>query len=107
MKVRSFAAPAHAPLLGTESQRFLFGILLFVRELKRPHLGGARGMILAQRMPLPCTRHQNSREVRMPVERDAEHVPRFALVPIGGGTDLGDSWGGQAHLRSSATFSRT
>jgi hypothetical protein len=33
-------------------------------------------------MPLPVVGEQDPNEVRMPVEPDAEEVPRLALVPV-------------------------
>uniref|UniRef100_Q7R783 Uncharacterized protein n=1 Tax=Plasmodium yoelii yoelii TaxID=73239 RepID=Q7R783_PLAYO len=48
-------------------------------------------MILAQGMALPGRRHDEAAQVGMPVETDAEHVPDFALVPVGGGADGNDA----------------
>src|SRR5258707_2457612 len=41
-------------------------------------------VIAAQRMPDPVVGHEDSRELGMPVEDDAEQVVRLALVPVGG-----------------------
>ena len=76
------AAALHAPLFGAEAQRFLFGLLLLFGKLERPHLGGARRMILSQRMPCPAPRHQDALQVRVAGKGDSEHVPYFALVPV-------------------------
>src|SRR5262245_37828604 len=51
-------------------------------------------MLLAQGMPLPRAGHQNSLQVWMIVKPDSKHVPDFALIPIGGGPDVGDGWEG-------------
>src|SRR5665213_20320 len=40
-------------------------------------------MILAQWVTSPGFRHQNPGQVRMILEHDAEHVPYFALIPVG------------------------
>ena len=55
------------------------------------HLGGAEGVLLAQRVPLPVVRHQDAAQVGVAAEADAVHVEDFALVPVGGGEDGGDA----------------
>src|SRR5260370_17812091 len=54
---------------------------MLFRELDRL---AADGVIAAQRMPDPVVGHENSRQLGMPVEDDAEEVVRLALVPVGG-----------------------
>ena len=81
MKSESSLARFMPEFLGIEAQRFLFGFLLVLGKLERAHLGGARRVVLAQRMAFPGLRHQNAAQARVAVEADAEHVPGFALVP--------------------------
>ena len=108
MKSRAVAAALHAPLFGAEAQRLLLGLLLLFGQLKRPHLRGARRMVLAQRMTLSSVvRHQDALQVRMPVEDDAEHVPHFALVPVRRRPEARDAVERRAALASSATLMRT
>ena len=57
--------PLHAPFLGTEAQRFLLCLLLFVRQLEGSHFRGACWMVFAQWMSSPSLRHQDSFQVRM------------------------------------------
>ena len=75
-------AALHAPLFGAEAQHFLFGFLLLFGKVERPHLSGARGVVLSQRMPCPAPRHQDALQVRVSGKGDSEHVPYFALVPV-------------------------
>jgi hypothetical protein len=49
-------------------------------------------IVLSQRMPFPVGRHENAFEVRMVVYVDAEHVPNFAFVPVGGAPDAGNGF---------------
>src|ERR1035437_2001257 len=49
-----------------------------------------KGIVLALRVTRPVVRHKDSRQRRVPVELDAEHVPGLALVPVVGGVDLDD-----------------
>ena len=95
-EVGVFALPLHPPVLGAELQRLFLRFLLVVGQAEGRHLGGARGMVLAQRVALPGRRHQYPLEVGMAVEGDAEHVPDLALVPVGGGPDIDDA--GQRRL---------
>jgi hypothetical protein len=36
----------------------------------------------AQGMPVPCTRHEDSLQMGVVLERDSEHIPNFALIPV-------------------------
>src|SRR5579884_3823917 len=81
-KVRTVLATLHAPVFGPEPQGFLLSFFLFVRLTERPDLRAARRMVFAQGMPHPGFRHQDSRQERMAVELDAEHVPHFPLIPV-------------------------
>ena len=87
-EIRAVAFATHAPFFGTEAQRLLLGHFLFRRQLIRPHLRRASWMVLAQRMSDPALRHQNALQMRMPVKNDSEHVPHFALVPVGRRPDV-------------------
>src|SRR5579883_3047956 len=71
------ARAAKAPFLGAEAQSVLLFLFLLRRKVERSHFGSARGVLLAKRMSLPGARHQDSFEVRMTCEADAEHVPHF------------------------------
>ena len=84
-------APLHSPFLGTETQRLLLCLLFFLRQVEGTHFGRPRRMILSQWMASPGLRHQNSGQVRMILEHDAEHVPDFALIPVGRWPDVGSS----------------
>ncbi len=44
-------------------------------------------IVLPQRVPLPVVLHQDPAKVRVPLEADSHHVPRLALVPVGGRPD--------------------
>ena len=59
-------------------------------HVEGPHLRGARGVLLAQGVALPPRGHEDAAQVGMAVNRDAEHVPDFALVPVGVGPEVGD-----------------
>src|ERR671923_1959955 len=48
-------------------------------------------MILAEGMTVPGGGHQNAPEVWMALEDDAEHIPDFALIPIGRGPEINDA----------------
>ncbi len=100
------ALPLHAPVFRPELQGRLLAVFLVGRQAERLHFGGPGRMLLAQRMALPGRRHENPRQVRMAVERDAEHVPHFALVPVGRRPEVGDRSQCADILRSSATFTR-
>ncbi len=93
-EIGRFLVPFHAPLLGPEPERLLLGALLVLVEAVEAHLGRSRGMVLAQRMALPRWGQEDAAQVRMAGEGDAEHVPGFALVPVGVGPEVGD--GGNA-----------
>src|SRR6185437_1821415 len=73
----------------------LFRFLLVLRQVKPAHFGGSSRMIFPQRMALPGRRHQDSAEMRMAVEGDAEQVPRFAFVPVGCRPNLSDGLEGR------------
>ena len=49
------ALAAHAPVLRLETQRLLLGQFLLRRQVIRPHLGRARGVVLAQRVAHPAS----------------------------------------------------
>src|SRR6185437_14652311 len=91
------AAP-HTPFLGTEPQRLLLRELLLVRELEFAHLRCARRVILTQRVACPSTRHEDTDQVRMSGEADAEHIPHFALVPVRRRPQMGHSVGRKSIL---------
>ena len=86
----------HAPVFGLELQGVLFLVLALRVQVQRFELGRAGGVILAQRVALPGRRHENAAQVRVPVEGDPEHVPYFALVPVGVGPYAGG--GGRAQI---------
>ena len=46
-------------------------------------------------MSLPGRRHDDAPKMRMALKDDAEHVPYFALVPIGRGPHIADRREGQ------------
>src|SRR5918912_2391435 len=48
-------------------------------------------VVLAQWVPLPVVVHQDARQVRVPLDADAHHVPGLPLVPVGGRPDLDDA----------------
>src|SRR3954453_13700023 len=50
-------------------------------------------------MSNPTLWHQQALQMRMPVKNNSEHVPHFALVPIGSGPDARYSRQGQAVFR--------
>lgn len=90
------AVALHAPVFRLEAQGFLLQVLLGGGQGVGIELGGARRVILAQRMALPGRRHQHAGQVRVAGEGDAVHVPHFALVPVGVGPDTGG--GGQVEV---------
>ncbi|MCY1515733.1 hypothetical protein D9M68_503320 [compost metagenome] len=83
------AVAFHAPVFGLEAQRFLFQVLLGGGQGEGIELGGARRVVLAQRVTLPGRRHHDAGQVRVAGEGDAVHVPHFALVPVGVRPDAG------------------
>src|SRR5690606_25963485 len=83
-EVAVVAAALHAPLLGAEAERLGLGLVAVVRQREDAHLGRARRMLLAERMTFPRRRHQEPPQALMTLERDAEHVPDFSLVPARG-----------------------
>jgi hypothetical protein len=78
------ARTRHPPLFGTKLERLFFGFLFLLGQMETPHFRGAGGMILPERMADPGRRHQDSPQMRMALEGDAEHVPDFALIPARG-----------------------
>ncbi len=78
----------HPPLFRMKLQHFLQVSMLRVRHVEPPHLGGARGVLLAQRVPLPPRRHEDAAQVRVTVKPDAEHVPHFTLIPVRRGPEV-------------------
>ena len=90
-EIRAVPFTAHAPFFRTEAQRLLLGHFFLVRQLIGPHLRRASRMLFAQRVTDPGLRHQNPFKVRVTVKSDAEHVPHFALVPIGCRPDARDT----------------
>ena len=85
----------HAPVFRLELERVFFLVLAFRVQMQWLEFGRARGVILAQRMAFPGRRHHDAAQIRVAVEHDAEHVPDFALVPVGVGPDAGRGRGGQ------------
>ena len=81
-EILAVAAGPHAPVLGPEAHRLLFGFLLFVGQLERTHFRSSRGMILAKRMSHPGLRHKQAFQVWMSLKADPEHVPDFPFVPV-------------------------
>src|SRR5512135_519617 len=49
-----------------------------------PWLPFADGVVLSQRMSLKFFIHQDAVQVRVPCKTDSEHIPHFALQPVGG-----------------------
>ena len=95
-EIAVFTVPPHTPIFGHETQGILFDFLKFVGKAKRLHFRSAGIMVLAQRMSLPGRRHDDALEMRMAFKDDAEHIPYFALVPIGRGPNITDSREGKA-----------
>ena len=83
-------ATGHAPFLGHEAQRFLLEVLFGVVQAEGVEFGGARRVILAQRMALPGAGHQEPHQVGVTLELDTEKIPDLAFVPVGVGPDTGD-----------------
>src|SRR5664280_756278 len=54
------------------------------------HRDATKGIVLALRVTRPVVRHEDSRQGRVSVELDAEHVPGLALMPVVGRIDLDD-----------------
>jgi len=83
-------AAFHPPILGDEAQRLLLHILTQGIEMKGIKFGGARRIILAQRVAGPGGRQQDAAQTRVAFEADTEQIPDFALVPVGVRIDTGD-----------------
>ncbi len=97
--------PLQAPGFRVELEGGLFTVLFVRGEMEWPHVGGAGGVVFAQRVAVPGGRHEEAAQVRMAVEGDAKHVPDFTLVPVGGGPEGGACGqagigGGQGHLQA-------
>ena len=84
-KIGVVAMALQSPFFGAELQRVLFCVHFFVEEFEGPHFGGAGGMFLAERVALPGAGHENTLQMGMTVEPDAEHVVHFPFIPVGGG----------------------
>ena len=72
-----------APVLGPKGEHLLPLCGALGRHQEATELGAPGGRLLAQRMTLPPRRHENPGSRRQAVEAHAEHVPDFALVPLG------------------------
>ena len=59
----------------------------------------AQRIILAQRVAFPVGGHQDAAQVGMTLELDAEHVPQFALTPVGATIEVRNSWQGWVDAR--------
>ncbi|MNQ66696.1 hypothetical protein D3C85_811930 [compost metagenome] len=90
------AVAFHAPVFRAEARGFLFKLVLGQGQAEGVEFGGARRIVLAQRVTFPGVGHHDPRQVRMAGEGDAVHVPDFPLVPVGVGPDTGD--GGQVEV---------
>src|SRR5437667_1434743 len=73
-------------------KRSLLLFLLFTLRRARPHLGlpGHEREVLPQGVALEGLRQHQLHQVRMPLEHDAEELPRLPLVPVGPGIEVGD-----------------
>src|SRR5215813_7660496 len=91
-KIRVLASTLKPPVFRAELQRRLFGLFLLFGQTEWLHLGGARRMFLTQGMTMPGRRRQDASQVRMAGEGDSEHIPHFALVPVGRGPDVSDGF---------------
>src|SRR5665647_3965694 len=70
------------------------------------HFRGSEGMLLAQWMPLPVVRHQDTSQIGVTAEPEAVHVVRLAFVPIGVGKHRGYAGPvSYTHLRAHETDS--
>src|SRR5262249_55404099 len=77
------AATFEAPVLRIELQSRLLGLLFLVWESERLHVCCPCRMLFAQGMAGPRGWHEETTQMGMPRKGDAEHVPGFALVPVG------------------------
>ena len=91
-EVLFLVAALHSPFLGFELERGLLFVLAQSGEHVRVELGGARRVFLAARVTLPVTRQQNSLEVGVVLEADAEKIPGLALVPVCVGVEADDGF---------------
>ncbi|MNP04896.1 hypothetical protein D3C76_968330 [compost metagenome] len=88
-EVLVLGATLHAPVFRLEGQRFHFQIFFLFGQHKGIELGGARRIILTQRVAFPGLRHHDARQVRVAVEGNTEHFPGFTLIPVGIRENLG------------------
>ncbi|KPC00018.1 Uncharacterized protein AC506_1613 [Pseudomonas syringae pv. maculicola str. M6] len=84
------AGALHAPVFRAKARGFFFQLLFGEGQAVRVELGCAGREVLAQRVTFPGRRHHDAAQVRVAREVDTEHVPDFALVPVGIRPDAGD-----------------
>src|SRR5690349_17512767 len=94
-EIRIFTLRLQSPFFGTELQRCLFAILFFIKQSEWSHFRCTCGMFLAQRITLPRLWHEDSFQVWMSVEANAEHVKHFTFVPIGIRPEFRNAWNGR------------
>src|ERR1700732_5067586 len=78
-----------------ESLIFSWALLPALDSQVFPHPGGVllqNVVVLPQWMPFPFIGQENTLQIRMAFEDDAEHVEAFAFEPIRGGPDLDRAW---------------
>src|SRR6185295_10321892 len=80
-------ARSRSPLFHIRSARLRLHLALHFRPDER--LAAVDGVVLAQRMTLELLVEQEAAQVRVTVEADPEHVPHFALLPVGDGPQAG------------------
>jgi len=90
-KLAVVAFALHAPFLGDKAECLLLELKFVLIDGVGVHLGGPRRVLLAQRVPSPGGRQQNTTEIGMTIKGHAKHVPGFALVPVGNRPDVGDA----------------
>ncbi len=88
-KVLTVGAALHAPVFWLEGQRLHLQIFFLFGKREGVELCGARRIIFTQRVPFPGLRHHDARQVRVAIKGHAEHLPGFALVPVGVREDFG------------------
>ncbi|MCY1426696.1 hypothetical protein D9M71_425220 [compost metagenome] len=88
----------HAPGFGIEARGFFFQLLLGQGQAIGVELGGPGRVVLAQRVAFPGRWHHDPGQVRVAGKVDAEHVPDFALVPVGVRPDAGHRWQAEVAL---------
>ena len=97
-EIRAVAFTAHAPFLRTEAERLLLGHLLSRAAADTAPFPSREPDALCAADDHPGLRHQDALEMRMAVKDDPEHVPHFALVPVGGRPDVRDASAAKAGL---------